>query len=156
MIALHRGQGLDLHWRDSLTCPSMEEYIEMVNNKTSGLLRLAIRLMQSCSSMKAYNSYSGIPDKRDYVPLGNLIGILFQIRDDYQNLNDAEYMNTKGFCEDITEGKFSFPVIHSILSRPGDGQLISMLQSDVTDSIHLETTYYIERVEIILCPIPAR
>jgi geranylgeranyl diphosphate synthase, type III len=62
------------------------------------------------------------------VPLINLIGILFQIRDDYQNLMDIVYTNSKGFCEDISEGKFSFPVIDSILARPDDRQLISMLR----------------------------
>jgi geranylgeranyl diphosphate synthase, type III len=58
-----------------------------------------------------------------------LIGILFQIRDDYQNLQDTQYTNNKGLCEDITEGKFSFPIIHAILARPDDRQLISILSS---------------------------
>jgi geranylgeranyl diphosphate synthase, type III len=49
LINLHRGQGMDLFWRDSLTCPTEEEYVEMVNNKTGGLLRLAVKLMQACS-----------------------------------------------------------------------------------------------------------
>lgn len=49
LINLHRGQGIELYWRDSLTCPTEEEYIDMVNNKTSGLLRLAVRLMQAAS-----------------------------------------------------------------------------------------------------------
>jgi geranylgeranyl diphosphate synthase, type III len=40
---------MDLFWRDSLTCPTEQEYIEMVNNKTGGLLRLAVKLMQACS-----------------------------------------------------------------------------------------------------------
>jgi geranylgeranyl diphosphate synthase, type III len=40
---------MDLFWRDSLTCPTEEEYVEMVNNKTGGLLRLAVKLMQACS-----------------------------------------------------------------------------------------------------------
>ena len=44
---LHRGQGLDLYWRDTLTCPSEAEYLEMVGNKTAGLFRLAIKLMQA-------------------------------------------------------------------------------------------------------------
>lgn len=30
LLNLHRGQGLDLFWRDSLTCPTEEEYIHMV------------------------------------------------------------------------------------------------------------------------------
>lgn len=44
---LHRGQGMDLFWRDTLTCPSEEDYLEMVGNKTGGLFRLAVRMMQA-------------------------------------------------------------------------------------------------------------
>lgn len=36
-----------------------------------------------------------------------------------------QYTDTKGYCEDITEGKFSFPVIHSIHSDPSNRQMIS-------------------------------
>jgi geranylgeranyl diphosphate synthase, type III len=45
LLRLHRGQGMDLYWRDSLTCPKEEEYIEMISNKTGGLFRLATGLM---------------------------------------------------------------------------------------------------------------
>lgn len=117
---------MDLFWRDSLTCPTEQEYIQMVNNKTGGLLRLAVKLMQACSSNSTYFIPQRLADIRDYVPLVNLIGILFQIRDDYQNLQDTQYTHNKGLCEDITEGKFSFPIIHAILSRPDDRQLISI------------------------------
>ena len=44
---LHRGQGMDLFWRDTLTCPSERDYLEMVGNKTGGLFRLAVQLMQA-------------------------------------------------------------------------------------------------------------
>ena len=44
---LHRGQGMDLFWRDTLTCPSEQDYLEMVGNKTGGLFRLAVQLMQA-------------------------------------------------------------------------------------------------------------
>ena len=47
---LHRGQGMDLYWRDTLTCPTEAEYLEMVGNKTAGLFRLAIKLMQAESA----------------------------------------------------------------------------------------------------------
>jgi geranylgeranyl pyrophosphate synthase len=50
LLRLHKGQGMDLYWRDSLTCPTEEEYLEMVSNKTGGLFRLAIKLMQLCSA----------------------------------------------------------------------------------------------------------
>ena len=45
---------MDLFWRDSLTCPTEQEYVEMVNNKTGGLLRLAVKLMAACSSSPKY------------------------------------------------------------------------------------------------------
>jgi len=32
LLNLHRGQGLDLLWRDSLRCPTEDEYIAMVND----------------------------------------------------------------------------------------------------------------------------
>ena len=47
LLNLHRGQGMDLFWRDTLTCPSEEDYLEMVGNKTGGLFRLAVKLMQA-------------------------------------------------------------------------------------------------------------
>jgi geranylgeranyl diphosphate synthase, type III len=51
---LHRGQGLDLYWRDTLTCPTEDDYIEMVGNKTGGLFRLAVKLMQAESTVEKY------------------------------------------------------------------------------------------------------
>ena len=50
LINLHRGQGMDLFWRDTLTCPNEEDYLEMVGNKTGGLFRLAVKLMQAESN----------------------------------------------------------------------------------------------------------
>jgi geranylgeranyl diphosphate synthase type 3 len=35
LLNLHRGQGLDLFWRDSLVCPTEEEYVHMVLGSTS-------------------------------------------------------------------------------------------------------------------------
>ncbi len=49
MIQLHRGQGMDICWRDGATCPTLEEYEEMVVMKTGGLFRLSLGLMQVSS-----------------------------------------------------------------------------------------------------------
>ena len=122
LLNLHRGQGMDLFWRDSLTCPSEHDYLEMVGNKTGGLFRLAIKLMQAESSVPI-----------DCVPLCNTIGLLYQIRDDYKNLSDTIYTQNKGLCEDLTEGKFSFPVIHSIRSDPQNLVLINILKQKPQD-----------------------
>ncbi|KAI8646052.1 geranylgeranyl pyrophosphate synthase [Parasitella parasitica] len=121
LINLHRGQGIELYWRDSLTCPTEDEYIDMVNNKTSGLLRLAVRLMQAASESNT-----------DYTPLVNIIGIHFQVRDDYMNLQSTTYTNNKGFCEDLTEGKFSFPIIHAIRKDASNRQLLNIISQKPT------------------------
>lgn len=57
LLRLHRGQGMDLYWRDSLTCPTEGEYLEMVSNKTGGLFRLAIKLMQMESESDQYVAF---------------------------------------------------------------------------------------------------
>lgn len=124
LLNLHRGQGMDLYWRDTLTCPTEDDYLEMVQNKTGGLFRLAIKLMQAESLERG---------KIDCVPLVNLIGLVFQICDDYLNLSSAVYTCNKGLCEDLTEGKFSFPIIHSIRSNPANLQLINILKQRTQD-----------------------
>jgi geranylgeranyl pyrophosphate synthase len=117
LIDLHRGQGMELFWRDSLMCPTEEEYLDMVANKTGGLFCLAIQLMQAEATVEV-----------DFVPLVRLLGIIFQICDDYLNLQSTAYTDNKGLCEDLTEGKFSFPIIHSIRANSGNRQLINILK----------------------------
>nr|CAG8502689.1 522_t:CDS:2 [Entrophospora candida] len=116
LLNLHRGQGMELYWRDNFICPSEEEFIEMVSNKTGGLLRLAVKLMQEAI---------------------NIIGIHFQIRDDYMNMQSEKYSENKGFCEDLTEGKFSFPIIHSIQTDNSNRRLINILKQR-TNSLDLK------------------
>ncbi|KAI4628413.1 hypothetical protein J4E83_002963 [Alternaria metachromatica] len=123
LLNLHRGQGMDLYWRDTLTCPSEADYLEMVGNKTGGLFRLAIKLMQA-------ESHTDI----DCTPLVSTIGLLFQILDDHLNLSPTSgYTTLKGLCEDLTEGKFSFPVIHAIRADPSNQILINILKQKTTD-----------------------
>jgi geranylgeranyl diphosphate synthase type 3 len=61
------------------------------------------------------------------------MGLIFQICDDYLNLSSSSYSKNKGLCEDLTEGKFSFPIIHSIRSQPGNLQLINILKQKTRD-----------------------
>ncbi|KAH7048411.1 isoprenoid synthase domain-containing protein [Macrophomina phaseolina] len=122
LMELHRGQGLDLFWRDSFKCPTEEEYVAMVAQKTGGLFRLAIKLMQAESDCKL-----------DLCGLADVIGVLFQIRDDYLNLASAQYSDAKGLCEDLTEGKFSFLIIHGIQADKSDYRLLNILQQRPRD-----------------------
>eukprot|EP01096_Ripella_sp_DP13-Kostka_P011358 TRINITY_DN456_c1_g1_i1.p1 TRINITY_DN456_c1_g1~~TRINITY_DN456_c1_g1_i1.p1 ORF type:complete len:395 (+),score=167.21 TRINITY_DN456_c1_g1_i1:35-1186(+) len=124
MINLHMGQGFDIYWRDCNICPTEEEYMKMVMDKTGGLFRLAIKLMSCYSEEKA----------ETYTPLVNNLGLWFQIRDDYINLKSKAYMVNKSFCEDLTEGKFSFPIIHCIQNNPSDRRLLNILKQRTEDN----------------------
>lgn len=122
LLMLHKGQGMDIYWRDNSVCPSEQEYIQMVQNKTGGLFRLCIRMMQAVAK-----------NNTQFNKLVNDMSSLFQILDDYLNLQSQEYHDLKNFAEDITEGKFSFPVIHSINSTPNSTELLSILRRRPTD-----------------------
>ncbi len=50
VLELHRGQGMEIYWRDNYSCPTEAEYRLMTCRKTGGLFNLAVRLMQLFSS----------------------------------------------------------------------------------------------------------
>ncbi|KAL4874476.1 isoprenoid synthase domain-containing protein [Aspergillus karnatakaensis] len=116
---LHRGQSFDLHWRHHARCPSTDEYIMMVDNKTGGLFRLMLRLMEA----EAPNT---TPDP-SLARLLTLVGRYYQIRDDYLNLTSPDYTSKKGFCEDLDEGKFSLPLIHLLSHTPDPDRITSAI-----------------------------
>lgn len=37
----------------------------------------------------------------------------------------SQYKSRKGYCEDLTEGKFSFPVVHGIRADTSNRQILS-------------------------------
>ncbi|XP_045765925.1 geranylgeranyl pyrophosphate synthase-like [Maniola jurtina] len=122
LLELHRGQGIEIYWRDNFQCPTEQEYSDMTMKKTGGLFMLAIRLMQLFSD-----------NKSDFSKLSSILGLYFQIRDDYCNLCLQEYSENKSFCEDLTEGKFSFPIIHAIQNQKGDNQVLHILRQRTRD-----------------------
>lgn len=122
MLNLHKGQGMEIFWRDTMTCPTVPDYLEMIKNKTGGLFRLAIKLMQEAAQ-----------SQDNYIPIVNILGIHFQVRDDYLNLQSDTFKENKGFAEDLTEGKFSFPIIHSIGVESNNNQLLNILKQRTED-----------------------
>lgn len=115
MLNLHNGQGLDIYWRDNLQevmnqkLPSMSEYLQMIMNKTGGLFRLSVKLLG------LFADETELWDLESLTKLANLIGIIYQVRDDYLNLADTRYSEMKGCVgEDLIEGKLSLPVHHSL------------------------------------------
>ncbi|KAK7972508.1 geranylgeranyl diphosphate synthase [Apiospora saccharicola] len=118
MSSLFVGQGLDLYWTNKGQCPSVGDYLQMVDGRTvletGGLFRLLVRLMTAESKSSSHNDQRPSFDR-----LCRLLGRYFQIRDDYQNLVSDEYATQKGFCEDLDEGKFSLPLIHALAHTDG-------------------------------------
>jgi geranylgeranyl pyrophosphate synthase len=106
---LYLGQSWDLYWKYNLVCPTEAEYLNMVDNKTGGMFRMLLRLMQAESPLIS---------TFDFDRLTFLFGRFFQIRDDYMNLASGEYTDQKGFCEDLDEGKFSYPIVQCIQNHP--------------------------------------
>lgn len=140
MINLHRGQGLDIYWRDSLPkiIPDDQMYFNMVMNKTGGLFRLTVKILERLTTENLGFSL---------VPLSNLLGIIYQVRDDYKNLLDRQMIANKGLAEDISEGKLSFPIIHGLRfgQQNNDNTLMYILKQRTTDtSLKLEAIDYLQ------------
>jgi geranylgeranyl diphosphate synthase, type III len=119
MLELHHGQGMEIWWRDNFVSPSEDEYRQMVMRKCGGLFSLAVRLMQLFSSEDVRSMFN--------------FDHLCQIRDDYCNLISKEYANNKSYCEDLTEGKFSFPILHAVNTHESDTRIIHILKQRTQD-----------------------
>ena len=77
----NRGQGQDILWRDTVNCPTEEQYEQMVIDKTGGLFRLAVGLMRVFATTN---------QDEKYTKLVNDLALYFQIRDDLVNLASEE------------------------------------------------------------------
>jgi geranylgeranyl diphosphate synthase, type III len=123
IIELHRGQGMDIYWRDNCVCPSESDYMITAIRKTGGLFKLGASLLQLLSG-----------NKQDFGPLSSLLGewwelvatsdhdrcfvssgLYFQMFDDYCHMKKDP--QDKNFADDITEGNFSFPIVIALNSE---------------------------------------
>ncbi|KAK1595398.1 geranylgeranyl pyrophosphate synthetase [Colletotrichum navitas] len=118
MKSLVAGQGLDLFWTYGMCPPTVEEYLQMVDGKTGALFRLIARLL-----VASKRDPRQVPDLRK---LMTLLGRYFQIRDDYMNLVSDQYNDSKGTCEDLDEGKYSYIMIHAL--RNAQPKTLNILQ----------------------------
>ncbi|RAH68355.1 terpenoid synthase [Aspergillus aculeatinus CBS 121060] len=79
MQHLGKGQALDLHWTCVRECPTVEEYVGMVDLKTGSLFRLVVRWMVLGAGRE-------VDEEVTVVGLGTLLGRYYQVRDDLLNL----------------------------------------------------------------------
>ncbi|EGD72829.1 hypothetical protein PTSG_04558 [Salpingoeca rosetta] len=134
-VRAHRGQGLEIYWRDNQYCPTADEYVEMVKGKTSTPFVLSCQLFflhstdwrvrlssalvppaQSICNMLGLSRFARewlqpLHIEQRMTALFEDVGVFFQVRD------DPVYWLKKGFCDDIHERKFSYPIIHMIQNR---------------------------------------
>jgi len=73
----------------------------------------------------------------DQIPF-RLLGLYFQIRDDYANLRLPSYAVNKSFAEDLTEGKFSFPILHCIQSSGKSDDRVGRILRQRTEDIEVK------------------
>lgn len=99
-VNLHTGQGMEISLRESGIKPTVQQYYEIIANKTGGLFRLAVLLLSPSA-------------EKVILEVVNEIGIIYQLIDDYRNLfcraeSDAD------FADDLKEGKFTLATIHGL------------------------------------------
>ena len=95
---INLGQSYDLFWTCNIECPTVSEYLNMIDaskahnsrlllldtdiySETGGLFRMLVRLMAARSPISEHPAISNVV---------TLFGRYFQIRDDYQNLVSAD------------------------------------------------------------------
>jgi ophiobolin F synthase len=132
MRQLYIGQSYDLRWTRHKSCPSLGEYIQVIDGKTGGLLQLLVGLMLSNTGHTISSCQGSCLEE-----LITLIGRLFQIRDDYQNLRSFEYENMKGFAEDLDEGKYSYPMVVALSEENTSKSVIESILAGHEPSIGL-------------------
>ncbi|KAF0328721.1 hypothetical protein GQ607_004133 [Colletotrichum asianum] len=136
--SLFVGQADDLHWKYHVDCPSTEDYMEMIDNKTGGLFRLCVRLLQ------AESTRTDVLDL-DPRPFVRQLSLFFQIRDDYQNLVSDAYAKQKGFAEDLDEGKISLPIILTLQRARTRPEIMGVLKHKQPGPMAMEMKQYIVR-----------
>lgn len=141
MINLHFGQGMDIYWHKGGALEITEkEYLRMCALKTGTLARLAARL----AVVLALGTQE---QEKALSRMAETIGIAFQIRDDILDVEVKDRKKFgKAFGNDITEGKRSFLVVHTlqVASDRDRERLLEILNTHTKDVKLIE-----EAIEIL-------
>ncbi len=101
------GQALDISMAKSNRIPSEDQYIKMIEKKTSSLF------VASCA-MGAISAKKSITDVTRLSTFGRNLGIAFQIIDDLIGVIGDPKITKKPVGNDIREGKKSLPILMAI------------------------------------------
>lgn len=104
--AFFRGTGIELHWRDNKICPTEFEYMTMTMDKWFPYIDIALRLMRTMSK-----------SEQNFEKLTRIWSWFLSCINDYSDFVSSTYSEGKEVCDDMGEGKFTFPIIYSIKEK---------------------------------------
>ncbi|KAJ3658218.1 hypothetical protein Zmor_009971 [Zophobas morio] len=123
-IHFFTGQGLEIHYRNIDKCPTFDDYNVILHHKSVHAFIWGTQLLKLCAKNVKIEFNPDLCDK---------MGQFLQIYDDYINLHNPKYAAVRVFCDDLDEGKFSYPIIHGIQSHPEDHRLLDLLKKRPLD-----------------------
>jgi len=129
MIRLSFGQAMDIAWHKGLAEANEKQYLQMCLYKTGTLARMAAK-------MAAVLAGANDDTVERMGKFAETIGVAFQIQDDVLDLIGEEFAEKKGgLGQDITEGKRSLMVIHTVeKAKPSDRKrLLEILDMHTTE-----------------------
>jgi geranylgeranyl pyrophosphate synthase len=106
------GQAIDISWgaQQSSRLPTEEEYLQMCANKSGSLACMAAKL----GALLGNGTMQHIEALGKF---GETAGVVFQIQDDILNISENRAIG-KDFGDDITEGKRTLLVMHTLHVAP--------------------------------------
>ncbi len=142
MIAIHYGQATDIAWHKGWGLPDEGRYLQMCALKTGTLARLAARLAVALAGGSA-------KQEEAVGRFAESLGIAFQIRDDVLSASPehARFAKGKGYGDDITEGKRSLVVLHTLerASAEERKRLLEILEMGTRESALVDEAFALFR-----------
>lgn len=127
-IKICEGQAFDMSFEGKLDVKE-SEYLNMIYKKTAALIAAATK----AGAIMGGGSEQQVLAMTEY---GRLIGMVFQIQDDYLDVVSDEKQLGKPVGSDIVEGKMTLMVVHtlSVASTEDKEELISILNNHSEDT----------------------
>ena len=142
ILRLSKGQGIDIYISEKKEFITKNHYIEMIKNKTSSLLSLIPKLI---------NSYKEIKNIDQIINLFEDFGIFYQIRDDLINIYDIKYWEKKGFCSDLYEKKITYVILEAVSNKiDGYNEILNFYYNNGVTDLNVKNIYKILKKSDIL------
>jgi geranylgeranyl pyrophosphate synthase len=137
-----KAQLKEIYYRDknSKKCITYNEYIEIISGKTSALFKMIIEISYFLGKNKTENIKDITSIIIDY-------GILFQIKDDYNNLTNTK----KEFAKDLDEKKYSYIIVKFFEKNPNDKVFQELFYKDDKTILEKKKIINILKYEINEC-----